>query len=146
MQHLLFMFWWRLLTHTCFFFLLLQRFLCVLRAVSHHCVRYSSEPEHVTGVHICGDDGVAGLRNGVSCARQRHHRHDPRQYVRRHVAMEHQPQRSISGEPGHGETPKTLKNTTKKPTIFFPVTLRKRLSCIYPTRLCSDAFAIFLTR
>lgn len=80
-----------------------QRLLCVLRAVPHHCARHGFEPERVSGVHICGDDGAVGLRAVVGCACQRHHRHDPGQHVRRHVAVEHQPQRCVPGEPGHGE-------------------------------------------
>lgn len=80
-----------------------QRVLRVLRAVPHHRPRHRSQPVRVAGVHICGDDHLAGLRAVVGGSRHRHHRHDPGQHVRRHVAVEHQPQRGVPGEPGHGE-------------------------------------------
>lgn len=84
-------------------FALFQRVLRVLRAVPLHHVRHGSEPERVLGLHFRGDHCAAGLP-AVGCpAGQHHHRHDPGQHVWRHVAVGHQPERRIPGEPGHGE-------------------------------------------
>lgn len=82
---------------------LCQRVLRVLRAVPHHRVRHSSQPERVLGLYIRGDHGAAGLRAVGRRDGQHYHRHDPGQHVRRHVAVGHQPQRSVPGEPGDGE-------------------------------------------
>lgn len=84
-------------------FALFQCVLRVLRAVPLHRVRHRSEPERLLGLDIRGDDRAAGLRAVGRPAGQHHHRHDPGQHVWRHVAVGHQPERGLPGEPGHGE-------------------------------------------
>lgn len=81
----------------------MQRLLRVLRAVPHHRLRHGAEPRRVAGRHIRGDHGAVGLRGVVRSDGQHHDRHDPGEHVRGHVALGHQPQRSVSGELGDGK-------------------------------------------
>lgn len=86
-----------------YFFFPLQCFLRVLRAVPHHRPRHGLPTVRVAGIHLHCERHPVGLRAVVGGAGQHHHRDDPGQHVWHHVAVEHQPQRRVPGQPGHGE-------------------------------------------
>lgn len=90
-----------------------QCFLRLLRAVPHHRPRHCPQPVRVAGIHLRGEHHPVGLRAVVGGDGQHHHRDDPGQHVWRHVAVEHQPQRCVPGEPGHGEQTHRCRSTNQ---------------------------------